>query len=451
MQNPTTAAERLRGLFFKFIEHPFTRNVSVLQIGGVFSTAVGFVTSLLFARILGPEQFGFYVLVFALAGIINIFQEVGIGQGTINLLSKAYARKEREEVADVLASFAKISVFILLTAGLLGAIAAPFIGQIFYNNLYLGKLASMVVLTSAVTLFFPLVTIVFQVVQKIKVLVILESVNKVVMGVIPITLLLLGWGVLGITAGQLAAVLIMSAASIVLYKGFADKNVFFPTLKELFTRTVSFAKIKSFFRFGFEIAINKNLLKLNTTVPLLLLAYFLPTNSGLAFYKVALGYVSLPIMLLGPVSRLLNVQFPKTELAGEEKLFRRFFQVSYLSFFITLLLVIPMVLAGPYLVRFFYGVAYEPSVGMIYALAAYPLFISFGVGLGPMFRTLNKMKIAVIINFTALLALIPTSYWLVKDYSIRGLIITTLIFSIFPTVLSFLYFYKNKKFKSPHR
>ena len=90
----------------KLIVNPFTRGVAWLQVGSIANRAIAFGTSLIFARLLGPEGYGYYSLIFALAGTITIVQDWGIGQGVTNLLAKAWAEKNKEDVRSLLAYFA---------------------------------------------------------------------------------------------------------------------------------------------------------------------------------------------------------------------------------------------------------------------------------------------------------------------------------------------------------
>ncbi|MDP2647652.1 MAG: hypothetical protein Q8P35_00170, partial [Candidatus Yanofskybacteria bacterium] len=43
-----------------------------------------------------------------------------------------------------------------------------------------------------------------------------------------------------------------------------------------------------------------------------------------------------------------------------------------------------------------------------------------GVGLGPMWRAVNKVKISILINVITLAAGIPIGFWLIKNYGIWG-------------------------------
>ena len=51
----------------------FIRDVGILQLGKAVALVVGFVGSVVFARILGPENYGLYAIVAAFAGIVSSF------------------------------------------------------------------------------------------------------------------------------------------------------------------------------------------------------------------------------------------------------------------------------------------------------------------------------------------------------------------------------------------
>lgn len=430
--------------------HPFTHGVAWLQVGSVLNRLIAFGTSLVFARMLGPEGYGYYSLVFAFAGTIMLTQDWGIGQGVTNLLAKAWAEKNRNDIKSLFSYFTKVSLVILATTGLVGTILSPWLGKWFYQDWELGTLTSIVVATGALTLFYPLIQIVLQVVGRIRQLTILETSYKLLLSLIPVGLIALGYSVFGIVTGQFLAMVIISIVSIVIYQRLKKISQLpnylitqlLPSLKEWFTTKLAGEKISYYFKFGFQIAISKNLVKLNSSLPFLILGAVLSTASGLGYYKIAFAYMSLPIFLISPISRLLSTKLPEIEAKSSGvQLFKRFWQVTWISTGISVLLTLGAIMLGPFLIRFFYGQDFSPSIGIMYGLALYPIFSGLGVGLGAMFRTLNKMKAAISINLATLILLVPSSWYLINTYAIKGLVIITLLFTIFPNALSLAYFF----------
>ncbi len=435
-----------------YLFHPFTRGVAWLQIGSIANRAIAFGTSLVFARLLGPEGYGYYSLVFAFAGTIMVTQDWGAGQGVTNLLAKAWTEKNTKDIRDLFAYFTKASLLILVTAGLLGTILSPWLGSWFYDDFGLGKLTAVVVATGSLAFCYPLMQIVLQVVGNIRQLSVLETVHKLLLSLIPVGLIAAGYSVFGIVVGQFIAMILISIVSIIIYAKLRNGTLrnLLPPIKDWFTIKLSKEKISYYFKFGFLIAISKNIVKLNSTLPLLFLAAALSTQSGLGYYKIAFAYMSLPLFLLAPISRLLATKLPEIEAkASETQTFKRFWQVTWLTALASILLTLGALILGPFLIKLFYGQHFSPSIGIMYGLSLYPLASALGIGLGALFRTLNKMKEAIVINVITLATLAPASYYLINAYAIRGLVFVTVFFTLLPNAISLLYFYKISKKISP--
>lgn len=412
----------------------------MLQIAALAGRAIAVLTAFVFARILGPENYGFYGLVLALGGTINIFQDFGAGQATINLLARARSDGNHEEGRQVFKFFTVISIFALAATGLVGVLIAPYLGERFYNDRSLGQLAAIVVAATALTFFFPLATISLQVARRIHSLSILEIINKIASSLLPIILLLGGLGVFGIVTGQLAAMLAVSLVSVLVYTRLVRSDGFFPKIFRLLSVGLAWQKIKWYLKFSLEIAFSKNLIKFNSVLPILVAGYFLPTNSAIGYFKIALAYISLPIMMLDPVSRLLNVQLPQTEKLGLPRLFRRLFQVTVIGVLLSLGMALVLLLVASPAIRILFP-EYEPSIRLVLPLSVYPVTMGLGVALGAMFRTLDRMKAAVVIQILTTAVLVPLSYMLIGHYHVKGLVIVTLVFGFLPNALSLIYFY----------
>lgn len=400
---------------------------------------MGIAAGVLYANLLGPEEFGRYALAVALAGFLNIFQEFGLSHAVVNLLARSVARGDRVEAGSVLAYFLKATVAIGATSGLAGILAAPWLGRWWYQDVAVGWYAALGVLAFALTFFMPLVTTLQQIRRELVALVLLETGSKVIGAAVTVAWLLVGGGIGAIIGGQLLLVVGSSVVAAVVYARYVRAGTA-DGVRRLWRIRLPWDKVSYYFRFGLLIAISKNILKLNQTLPLLMLGAVLPTASGLGFFKVAFTYVGLPLVVADPVARLLNDQFPKTEVAGSGKLFRRFYQVTALTLVMELVILLPALAVAPFLLNVLFP-AYGSALPFIFALALYPLLVAWGVGLAAMFRTLNRMRVNVAIQVVTLVTLLPLSWWLIHAYAIRGLVIMTLLFTLVPNALGFAYFW----------
>jgi len=93
----------------------------------------------------------------------------------------------------------------------------------------------------------------------------------------------------------------------------------------------------------------------------------------------------------------------------------------------------------------FYGQEFLPTVNLIYLLWPYALVSSLGIGLGALYRTINKMKVTILTNLIIFLITGPLIYWLIKSFFLTGMIISIILWALIPNLALILYFYFYSK------
>jgi len=409
-----------REKFNGFVSHPFVKDAAVLQVGNILSMGIGILTAILIARWLQPEKYGLYSLVFAFAGLLSIFMNVGAEKAVVTLFSEAYAEKDEEEIKNILTYFLKINIIIFLLIGVAFIILAPILSNYFYQSIEIGNLTRLIILTNILGLFFAIITIIFQVTRQMANYVVIDVINNIFKGVFSLLFIFWGLGVFGVVFAQLIVAFVMLVVSIFFYQYLASKNNILPSFKKLLLN-VWRAPIKKYFKFSFWIAVNDNLSSLYGYLPMIFLGMFAPIQS-VGLFKIALKYTSIPLMLLSPISQLLNIQLPVTKTLGYKSLRKNFIKATLYSFLISVILMILLVLMAPFLIKTFYGDSYLPSVNLIYYLAGFSVLFSIGVGVGPIFRALDLMSTILKINFIVILFGLPFVYLAIKTYGIMGAI-----------------------------
>lgn len=434
--------KKIQSLF----QYNFVKDTAILQVGTFFSTGLSFVASVIFARILGPEDYGIYALIFAFASLIELTMNWGADYATITLLAGAWAKHDKEEIKKIIIFFVKISLIIAIVVGSLAIFLAPFLAeQLYHHHLQVGLLARWIIAAVMIRFFFVLTTIILQASRKIKYLTTLENINKIVYIAIPVGLVLLGLGLYGIVIGNLISAMVFFIFSLCLYQKLLKRTDLLPNFKEIWhgLKTVS---IKKYFKFGFLIAIDKNLTILYSVLPITFLGMF-ATGVQISYFKIAFSYIGLSVMFLGPISRLLMVQLPKSKISGPAVLKEHFFKTSFYSFLVICVIIVPMIFLSKYLVVFFYGPNYLPTVKLIYWLWPYALVVAWGIGLGALYRTINKMKASIIINAINLVVGAPIFFWLIKSQYLVGTVITVIVWLGISVLASWIYLNK-RYFKS---
>ena len=423
--------------FKDFIKISFVQDVSILGIGKFFSIFLGVISSVVLARLLHPELYGIYGLVFSFIGLIGIFMNWGGNYASLTLLAEAYAKKDKQEIKNILTYFTEVTILAICIIGILSIIFAPFLTGLLYDNSQVGHWARIVLLAGFLTVIYSLLVIVLQITRKMKQLTILETFNRFIYILFSIIFVLLGFGLTGIVWGYFISAFIFLILSIFLYSFLFKKDDLLPSLKQIF---LNFGKIefKKYFNFGFLIAVDKNLSFLISFLPIIFLGIFASVQE-VGYFKIALGYITIPLVLLGPVSRLLSIQLPKSKSYDLQIMKKHFYKTSFYSGLISILLVIPFIILAPYLIKLFYGPEYIPSIQLVYYLAILTAFSGFGVGLGPFYRTVNKMKIAIVSNIFYIALMTLLIFIFIRIYNSSIVIILSM--TVCAIIFLFLHFY----------
>lgn len=431
-----------REKFNNFISRQFVKDTAILQMGTIFMIGVSAITSVIFARLLLPEKYGIYNLAFTFAGLVSVFMNWGADKAALTLFSEAYENKDSQEIKNILAYFIKISA-VIACIGLVGVIASPFLSLYFYGNSYIGELARLIILAGIFGIFFELILITVQVLRRIKDYAILDNFRNLLRVILGISLIF-SLGVFGVILGYLIALFLSFIVAIIYYNYLASRYELLPSIKEIIFSQKGIS-IRKYFNFGFLIAINENISNLYGILPVFFLSLFFSV-ADVGFFNIAMKYVTLPLLLISPVSQLLSVRFPQMKIIDANFLRYNFFKVSIISGLIAFCLIIPTLIIGPFLIKLFYGASYLNSIPLIYYLAPFTVICGFAVGLGPIYRSLNKLSVAIIINSSVIILGAIPAYYLIKLKGIIGICIVSVGWSAISCFLLIIYmvFYFKK-------
>ncbi len=424
-------------------KHWFVRNVATLQVGSFAGTVFQAVVGIFIARLLQPELFGIYSLAFGLAALAGLLLGAGTQEAVSTILGAAYARHDGQEIRDVLAFLLKITFY----AGALTLILIlflPGIANYFYGNPSIGWFASIVLVGVFLSSSFTaVVQLALQVAGKIKILTFTVFGDQFFRFSLTLLFVFLGFGVLGAVSGQFVGALILFGISIFTWKWLEKTYPVFPSFGELFGRSMSIP-IKKYFGFSFWVAVDRNMGNLYMALPVVLTGIYVSTGE-VSFFKLAFSFVNLALSLLGPVSTLLNIEFSKMQVEDDGRLARNFIRVSMYGLLLSSVLTAAGVIVSPIAFRILYGKSFMPSVSFVYGLFIYGALFGIGVGLGPMWRAINKVKTSILINTIVLGVGIPTGLLLIKNYGNWGAVIMITLWFTISHFVSFFYIYKELK------
>lgn len=431
----------VRNKIDEYRQHYFVRNFATLQIGNVIGNILQAGAGVVIARLLQPERFGVYTLAFSLASLFSVFLGTGAQDAATTVVGGAYAREDKQEVHNVLAFLLKI-VFLAGVITLIAASFGPLIAGHFYHNSRIGYYAIIVVAASIIsTSFWSLTSMSLQIVGRIKSLMLLDLSDQIFRYGLSLPLVALGSGVLGAALGHFFGALAVFVISVMIWEGVRRRFTIFPSIRRLARQAIR-APIKKYLGFSLTIAIDRNIGTLYMALPVLLTGLYV-TTSEVTYFKLAFGFVNLCLTFLAPISTLLNVEFPRMKELEPKRLKHNFIRVSIYSMIISTAITIAAIIIAPIVFRVLYGASFLPSLTYVPELIVYGALFGIGVGLGSMWRAINKVKVSIMISAAVLALGIPLGIILIRNYGLWGSIIMVTVWFTVSHFVSFFYLLKS--------
>ena|SRR3989344_5967986 len=426
-----------------FRTHWFVRQAAVLQFGTTFANILQALIGIFIARLLEPERYGIYAIAMSLASLLSIILASGFQEATVSLLSRGYTRNDKDEIKDILGFYAKlISYSIIIT--ICALILAPLISNYFYHDAQIGFYAALVVAAALISSTLFSITIAsLQVSGEISLMSALNVIDQVVRWGLSLLLVYLGYGIWGAMAGHFFGAMIMFGLSFFIWKIFLKRHSIFPSLYKIIA-FIPRAPFKKYFGFSFWIAVDRNVAMLYFILPVLIAGAYIATTE-VGYFKLAFGYLNIAMTILVPVSLLLNVSFPKMRIEEKDNLRKNFIKVSLYSTLVSTAVTAGIILIAPIFFRVLYGVDYLPSVPYVRAFAVYGALFGIGVGLGPMWRALNKVKVSILINAITLAIGIPLGIFLLREFGGWGAVAMVTLLVTISHLISFIYLSNSLK------
>jgi O-antigen/teichoic acid export membrane protein len=389
----------------------FVRDTLTLQAGQGVALVVQAVVSLVVLRLLGPEHFGVWTLSQAFITVAGLLDPSAAHRVALVEVARSLGADDRAALRDALAAFLRVSATVNVALAVALALAAPVVAREVYSRTEVGLWAAWLGLVRVVDLPWSLLVVVQHGRRRMTSLVGFESVRQILSSLLAVALLLAGLKVGGLVAAQLAASVGAAITGLVVYRRIPAEDPRFPTWRELAVRAREVA-VRARFWFGMRIAVDKNLGTLATQLPVLMLGALSPTTVG--YYAAALRVVALPQPLITGLARNLETVLPQKAGESLAAMRRAFVTATWLSGGLWIVVTLVVALAGPPLLPLVAGASFTPAVAAIYPLLLQSVAAGFGVGAGTMFRTLDRMGYAIVVQAASLALMTPIGYVLIQ-------------------------------------
>lgn len=421
----------------RYLRVPFVRDLATLQVGQVVGTACGFLSSILFARLLGLGGYGQYAVVLAFTGMFGFVTNLGQGATAVTFLAEAHGRQDRAALARVLHYYLTVSLLTMLILTVLLPFL-PAITEAIYGDATFGRWAQIIFLSSLIDPIFTGMAIALQTAREIRTLTILENGRITVQLGLGVLLLLAGYGVAGMLLGALIGTGIFAIIALGFYPRLRRTHGF-PSLREILGGGNG-ASIWRYARDGFWIAVDKNIANLYPTLFLFLLSTRAP-ESVVGLLRLAFKLGNLPAsFVLGNISRMASSVIPTLAARGI-KVIRGILRT--LALHATLLhggATLAAVILIPPLLPIVYGEAYRVAAFPFVIIAVLHLSLVLHAVTTPILRLYSKTHWAVIANiagmtgsaalFVGLSRIIPQTHALYTSLFFYHAVISLLVFPI---------------------
>lgn len=312
------SVRRITGMAGYLWRSRFAQNVLTLQVGSVLGMGLGFVRSIVIARMLGLSGWGEYSVVLVFVGTLTTVVNLGQNQAALTFFAEAYSLKDVEKMKRVIKYFVILTLFAVSTVMAL-MILAPLLTDWLYADRDIGRTARIALLGVVVGSFDGLFLMFLQVTRNIRKMAVFENVNQVLQFGLSIALLAAGFGVPGVLLGAVLGNIVMIGVYVVDYHGLRKKFPF-PGVRE---SMASRRSVGDLFLQGLWIALDKNMGKLFPQGFLFVMSLF-ATKEVVGLAQLAFKVASLPSSFFLPhVGRMASTMLPAIQAEGPATLRKR--------------------------------------------------------------------------------------------------------------------------------
>jgi len=397
------------------------RGSVILFLGNLLSTVVATIAIIVFARLLGPEDYGAYTLAFLVPSILQLFVGLGVGTAVTRFVAYSLSTGETARAASMTRSAVIFYLLFGLALAAFNLVVYPYFVMAFLHRPELvqySQVASLYILAVAISQCSISALIGWGSFLQVGAFTVLQSVLKLALGV---GLIVAGFGVLGAIVGHMASYLIQGCvATVAIYlvrtgSSSQESNHFVED-------------IRTMVHYGLPLFTGGVILGLSAQYATLILAGVV-TNTVIGYYQAAVN-VTVPITVIsGAVANVLFRSFAELQGLKEDISLAFAYAVRYVSLILTPIVFLILAAAGP-LFDFFYGPAYSQGVLLLKLVAISYLPVAVGLTVLPSFLNgIGKSRFTMLISIAGAVALVLASLVLILslDLGAEGILLALLV------------------------
>jgi len=405
-----------------------TRGGFFLTLGNTTSILVSAASVFIIARILGPEQYGLYSISTVIPSLLLLFVDPGINQGLMKYAASLRVKGEEKRISQLLLHGLSFKIVL----GLIATFTCFVLSDQFARILNRPEISPYIQLASTLIILQTVYTTINSTLvglDKTEHNALVTNVQAVIKALISSFLVILGLGIFGALSGYVMGSLVATlVGTFILYRIYRSLNHKYGGSHEDFS-----SNLRLLVRYGFPLYVSALLAGFVLEYQNILLAVF-TSNDDIGNFRAAINFTVLISTISMSMGTTLLPAFSKLEQKNDEagKLFK--LSIKYGSM-IVLPIATAIMLYSNEIVEIIYGGDYT-TASLFLSLAIIQFYL-VGLGsliLGSLFNGLGDTKTTLkisLISGSTFLVLAPLMTWILK---VPGMIMATLISSLFATV-----------------
>jgi len=400
--------------------------------GLVTSTIISAVGTILIARLLGADNMGLYTIAVAAPNLIITFRDWGINTAMVKYSAQYNSENNVAKIRSIFVS----GVLFELIMGLALAIFAISISGVLAQLFQRPAIAQLIQITSLFILSGALInasTAAYTGMERMHLNSIMLIVQSLVKTGLIIGLVLLGLGTLGAVVGFSVAVLVAGITGLLLMY-----TMYTSLPKPVGGKLELGATTKMMLKYGLPLSVSGILTGFLTQFYSYIMAIFVTDNSAIGNYGVAISFVVLITFFATPVTTMLLPAFSKLDYTKDNQVLKNIFQysVKYSALIVVPVTVMVMALAQPAIGTIFQESYTQAPMYLALLASAYVLSALGSLSVGNLINSQGDTRYNLKLSILSAVIGFPLSLVLVYYFAIVGLIVTTIIVSIPPILLS---------------
>jgi O-antigen/teichoic acid export membrane protein len=411
----------------KNIANLMLRGSTWVFLSRLVDSIVGLLFSIIIARMLGVDRYGFIGVTLGVVGLVGIFTHLGLPQATTKYVSAYHAKKDDTQLKGIIYASLILELVLGALLSVVLFLLADDLAVYIFNKPELGlflKITSPIIFFGAVSNTFMST---FLGHHKMMPFTLINICNFVLRLGLSVFLVIQGYGVTGALMGFVIGWLAGSILSVIYYMVRIR-----PRLKDAPHPKISVG-LDKLIKFGIPMAFSVASILIYEWTDKLVLAAYSDEIRYVSIYSIAFGMVALPLI----ISRSVNTSFFPIVSALDAKNDRRRLKNAYenilrLTMFLLNPILVGMIVLSPQIIELLYGIEYEAAVYPFLILALWGFFRpahTFGssvfAGTGQP-KTIAKIDgVTAVLNFCLNILLIPLFISINRGYGPMGAAIAT--------------------------